>query len=146
MKSLISFIDEGAEDKTEKYKVVVLTRQPKDKPEQKLLATARKFEEAAKSLKMESYTVFIEGAYISFVDSVRRIHNVDDEEGFEISQDDTLIIVRGGVNARDSWKDLLSQLERAGYACSNSSSPWPSATKLCSNSTSDLKVHFSVQL
>ena len=39
MKSLISFIDEGAEDKTEKYKVVVLTRQPKDKPEQKLLAT-----------------------------------------------------------------------------------------------------------
>ena len=123
MKSLISFIDEGAEDKTiksEKYKVVVLTRQPKDKPEQKLLATARKFEEAAKSLKMESYTVFIEGAYISFVDSVRRIHNVDDEEGFEISQDDTLIIVRGGVNARDSWKDLLSQLERAGYTCANS--------------------------
>ena len=123
MKSLISFIDEGAEDKTiksEKYKVVVLTRQPKDKPEQKLLATARKFEEAAKSLKMESYTVFIEGAYISFVDSERRIHNVDDEEGFEISQNDTLIIVRGGVNARDSWKDLLSQLERAGYTCANS--------------------------
>ena len=120
MKSLISFIDEGAEDKTEKYKVVVLTRQPKDKPEQKLLATARKFEEAAKSLGMESYTVFIEGAYITFVDNVRRIHNVDDEEGFEISQDDTLIIVRGGVNARDSWKDLLSQLERAGYTCANS--------------------------
>ena len=41
MKSLISFIDEGAENKTEKYKVVVLTRKPKDNPEQNLLVTAR---------------------------------------------------------------------------------------------------------
>ena len=80
MEKFKSFI---TEEKEEKYKVVVLTRQPKDKPEQKLLATARKFEEAAKSLKMESYIVFIEGAYISFVDGVRRIHNVDDEEGFD---------------------------------------------------------------
>ena len=117
MEQFKSFITEAKE---EDYKVVVLTRQPKDKPEQKLLATARKFEEAAKSLGMESYIVFIEGAYITFDNNVRRIHNVNDEEGFEISTDDTLIIVRGGVNARDSWKDLLSQLERAGYSCANS--------------------------
>ena len=117
MEQFKSFITEAKE---EDYKVVVLTRQPKDKPEQKLLATARKFEEAAKSLGMESYIVFIEGAYITFDNNVRRIHNVNDEEGFEISTDDTLIIVRGGVNARASWKDLLSQLERAGYSCANS--------------------------
>ena len=120
MKSLISFIDEGTENKTEKYKVVVLTRKPKDNPEQNLLVTASKFEKSAKSLGMESYIVFIEGAYITLDDNVRRIHNADDVEGFEISIDDTLIIVRGGVNARDSWKDLLSQLERAGYTCANS--------------------------
>ncbi len=108
------------EEKESSYKVVVLTRKPKDNPKQNLLVTASKFEKAAKSLGMESYIVFIEGAYITLDGDVRRIHNADDDEGFEISTDDTLIIVRGGVNARDSWKDLLSQLERAGYACANS--------------------------
>ena len=102
MEKFKSFI---TEDKGEKYKVVVLTRKPKDNPEQNLLVTASKFEKAGKSLGMESYIVFIEGAYITLDDNVRRIHNADDEEGFEISTDDTLIIVRGGVNARDSWKD-----------------------------------------
>ena len=117
MEKFKSFITEEKEDK---YKVVVLTRKPKDNPEQNLLVTASKFEKSAKSLGMESYIVFIEGAYITLDDDVRRIHNADDDDGFEISTDDTLIIVRGGVNARDSWKDLLSQLERAGYTCANS--------------------------
>ena len=109
-----------AEQNQEKYKVVVLTRKPKDNPKQNLLVTASKFQKAAKSLDMESYVVFIEGAYITLDNNVRRIHNADDDKGFEISTDDTLIIVRGGVNARDSWKDLLSQLERVGYTCANS--------------------------
>ena len=117
MEQFKSFI---TEQKDEKYKVVVLTRKPKDNPKQNLLVTASKFQKAAKSLGMESYVVFIEGAYITLDDNVRRIHNSDDDKGFEISVDDTLVIVRGGVNARDSWKDLLSQLERAGYTCANS--------------------------
>ena len=117
MEKFKSFITEAKE---EPYKVVILTRKPKDNPEQNLLVTASKFEKAAKSLGMESYIVFIEGAYITLDDDVRRIHNADDDKGFEISTDDTLIIVRGVVNARDSWKDLLSQLERVGYTCANS--------------------------
>ena len=117
MEQFKSFI---TEQKNKKYKVVVLTRKPKDNPKQNLLVTASKFQKAAKSLGMESYVVFIEGAYITLDDNVRRIHNSDDDKGFEISVDDTLVIVRGGVNARDSWKDLLSQLERAGYTCANS--------------------------
>ena len=117
MEQFKSFI---TEQKDKKYKVVVLTRKPKDNPKQNLLVTASKFQKAAKSLGMESYVVFIEGAYITLDDNVRRIHNSDDDKGFEISVDDTLVIVRGGVNARDSWKDLLSQLERAGYTCANS--------------------------
>ena len=117
MEQFKSFITEAKE---ENYKVVVLTRKPKDNPAQNKLVTASKFEKAAKSLEMESYIVFIEGAYITLDDNVRKIHNADDDDGFEISTDNTLIIVRGGVNARDSWKDLLSQLERAGYSCVNS--------------------------
>ena len=117
MEKFKSFI---TEEKEEKYKVVILTRKPKDNPAQNKLVTASKFEKAAKSLEMESYIVFIEGAYITLDDNVRKIHNADDDDGFEISTDNTLIIVRGGVNARDSWKDLLSQLERAGYSCVNS--------------------------
>ena len=117
MEKFKSFITEAKE---EKYKVVVLTRKPDDYPNHKSLLTSSKFEKAAKALQMNFYMCFIDGAYLSFEDDVRRIHNEDDDEGFEISSDDTLIIVRGGVNARDSWKDLLSQLERAGYSCVNS--------------------------
>ena len=49
-----SFITEAKE---EKYKVVVLTRKPKDNPDQNLLVTASKFQKSAKSLEMESYVV-----------------------------------------------------------------------------------------
>jgi len=117
MEKFKSFITEAKEDK---YKVVVLTRKPDDYPNHKSLLTSAKFEKSAKSLELDFYMCFIEGAYITLDDDVRRIHNADDEDGFELSTNDTLIIVRGGVNARDSWKDLLSQLERAGYTCANS--------------------------
>ena len=49
----------------------------------------------------------------------RHIHNSDDDKGFEISDKDTMIVVRGGVNARDQWKDLVSSLERSGYCLSS---------------------------
>ena len=42
MKSLISFIDEGAEDKTEKYKVVVLTRTPEVSENVKVFKTSER--------------------------------------------------------------------------------------------------------
>ena len=117
MEKFKSFITEA---KKEKYKVVVLTRKPDDYPNHKSLLTSAKFEKSAKALELDFYMCFINGAYLSFENELRRIHNADDDKGFEISTDDTLIIVRGGVNARDSWKDLLSQLERAGYTCVNS--------------------------
>ena len=117
MEKFKSFITEAKE---EKYKVVVLTRKPDDYPNHKSLLTSTKFEKSAKALEFDFYMCFINGAYLSFENELRRIHNADDDKGFEISTDDTLIIVRGGVNARDSWKDLLSQLERAGYTCVNS--------------------------
>ena len=108
------------EEKQEKYKVVVLTRKPEDWPNHKSLLTSAKFEDASKSLGLGFYMCFINGAYLSFDNEVRRIHNSDDDKGYEISPKDTIIVVRGGVNARDQWKDLVSSLERSGYTCINS--------------------------
>lgn len=117
METFKSFL---AEEKKDTFKVVCLTRKPDDYPNNKSLLTSAKFEKAAKSLGLDFYMCFIGGAYMSFEDEVRKIHNEDDKKGFEISPEDTLIIVRGGVNARDSYLNLVSQLERAGYTCMNS--------------------------
>ena len=118
METFKTFLAE--EDKKEKYKVVCLTRKPENYPNNKSLLTSAKFEKAAKSLGLDFYMCFIGGAYLSFENEVRKIHNEDDDKGFEITPDNTLIIVRGGVNARDSYLNLVSQLERAGYTCMNS--------------------------
>ena len=119
MKSLISFIDEGAENKSKKYKVVVLTRTPDTTEKVEVFKTSTRIEEEAKALGLDVYVTFINGAYLTFDENGRTIHNADDEKGFSISPEDTVVIVRGGVNNKDVWKDLLSQLERAGITCIN---------------------------
>ena len=119
MKSLKLFIDEGAKDKSEKYKVVVLTRTPEATENVKVFKTSERIEEEAKALGLDVYVTFIDGAYLTFDENGRTIHNADDEKGFSISPEDTIVIVRGGVNTKDVWKDLLSQLERAGMTCIN---------------------------
>ena len=105
MDNFKSFI---TEQKEEKYKVVVLTRKPDDYPNHKSLLTSAKFEDAAKSLGLDFYMCFINGAYLSFINESRYIHNRDDEKGFEINPDNTIIVVRGGGNARDLWINLFS--------------------------------------
>ena len=54
MKSLISFIDEGAEDKTEKYKVVVLTRTPEVSENVKVFKTSERIQKEGKSAFAEN--------------------------------------------------------------------------------------------
>ena len=39
--------------------------------------------------------------------------------GFEIDDKNTIAIVRGSITQKDSWQDLLSQLEKAGVSCIN---------------------------
>tara|TARA_Y100000817_G_scaffold305671_1_gene290004 strand:- start:60 stop:1448 length:1389 start_codon:yes stop_codon:yes gene_type:complete len=108
-----------SESSDEKYKVVVLTRKPEQAGVKPVCATSSRIAEEAKKLGIECYVCFIDGAYLTFEDNVRTIHNQDDEKGFAISSEDTVFIVRGGVNRRDVWKDLLTQVERAGIACAN---------------------------
>jgi RimK family alpha-L-glutamate ligase len=116
MEDFKSFITESSD---EKYKVVVLTRKPEQVGVKPVCATSARIEEEAKKLGIECYVCFIDGAYLTFEDNVRTIHNQDDEKGFPIFSDDTVVIVRGGVNRREVWKDLLTQIERAGITCVN---------------------------
>ena len=112
-----SFITEAAEIK---YRLVVLTRKPEVSEKVKIFKTSDTIEKEAKSLVLDTYIVFLDGAYISIDEKYgRKIHNEDDEIGFSISSEDTVVIVRGGVNSKDIWKDLLSQLEKAGITCVN---------------------------
>ena len=116
MENFKSFI---TEESNEKYKVVILTRKPKPSEGAKVFKTSVRIEEEAKKLGLDSYVCFIDGAYLTFENEKRTIHNSDDEKGFEISSQDTIFIVRGGVNTKEVWKDLLSQIERAGITCVN---------------------------
>jgi len=114
-------IPEAVEKKEEKYRVVILTVRPSAEEKVKVYHTSSVIEETAKKLGLEAYLVFLDGAYIlKNEDGTRTIHNDEDEEGFEISYKDTIVIVRGGVNRKEVFKDLLSQLESSGIACVNS--------------------------
>ena len=114
-----SFNEFLSESSHEKYKIVVLTRKPENDENTKVFKTSQRIEEEAKKLGLECYVCFIDGAYLTFENNVRTIHNSDDDKGFPISSEDTIFIVRGGVNKKDVWKDLLTQVERAGITCVN---------------------------
>ena len=111
MENFKSFI---TEEKDEKYKVVVISNELGDKA-----ITAERMESEARELNYPSYIVPMDGTYLKLEDGVRTIHKMDDEKGFEININDTVVFVRG-TPERDSYLDLISQLQRAGYCVINS--------------------------
>ena len=114
-------ITEVVEEKEkEKYKVIVLTARPKeDKTD--VYHTSSEIEKEAKKLGISVYLLFLEGAYLrKDEDGNRTVHNDEDEEGFAVSSKDTIAIVRGGIDRREIYKDLLSQIENAGISTVNS--------------------------
>ena len=112
MENFKSFITEAKND--EKYRIVVISAEYGEKA-----VTAERMKEEADKLKYPIYIVPMDGTYIKFKDGIRTIHKVNDEKGFEIHIKDTVIFARG-TPERDSWLDLISQLERAGYCVVNS--------------------------
>jgi len=109
------------EETKEKYKIIILTTRPSVEEKAEVYHTSSVIVEEAKKLGLEAYLVFLDGAYIlKNDDGTRTIHNDGDEKGFTISSEDTIAIVRGGIDTKDIFKDLLSQLERSGIACINS--------------------------
>ena len=111
MQKFKSFITEAKE---EKYKVVVISAEQGEKA-----VTAKRMKEEADKLNYPVYVVPMDGTYTKFENGVRTIHEADDDKGFEINVNDTVIFVRG-TPERDSWLDLISQLEKAGYCVVNS--------------------------
>ena len=111
-------VEEEKEEK--KYKVIVLTARPKeDKTD--VYHTSSEIEKEAKKLGISVYLLFLEGAYLrKDEDGNRTVHNDEDEEGFAVSSKDTIAIVRGGIDRREIYKDLLSQIENAGISTVNS--------------------------
>ena len=114
-------ITEAVEEKEEeKYKIIVLTARPKE-DEKNVYHTSSEIEKEAKKFGISVYLLFLEGAYLKKdEDGNRTVHNDEDEEGFAVSSKDTIAIIRGGIDRREIYKDLLSQIENAGIATVNS--------------------------
>jgi len=107
-----SFITEQKD--IEKYRVLVISTEHGSKAK-----TAERLEDEAKKLGIESYTVKMNGTYIKYDNNKYTIHKDDDEKGFELDRDNTVCFMRG-TPERDSYLDLLSQLERIGIPMVNS--------------------------
>jgi len=110
MEKFKSFITEA---KSEKYRLLILSNKPDNN---QYFHTAQRLLDECKSLGIPAYVLFVETGKI--VDG--RAFQADDNEGFEISADDTVAIVRGSVASRDAWMDIVSQLEKIGICCVNS--------------------------
>ena len=117
MKSFQEMIQEDTVSKTDPYRLVVLAERPK---KQSKNSTSGKIVKVAEKMGMDVYNVRINGAYLERDDDDGSItiHNADDEKGFEVDAD-TLVMIRGGVTTKDSYLDLISQIERYGIATCN---------------------------
>ena len=111
MEQFKSFITEA---KDEKYRVLVISTEKGEKA-----ITAKRMKEEADKLGYPIYVAGMDGTYTKFENDVRTIHTSDDDKGFEIHVEDTVVFIRG-TPERDSWLDLISQLEKAGYCVVNS--------------------------
>ena len=109
------FISEAPENG--KYKLLVIT----DEPEKaKTFHTADRLREEAEKLGWKYYLYKLTVGYTTSPDGSLRLHNKDDEKGFEVSGVDTVAIIRGSVTRKDSWMDIVSLLEKHSVCVVNS--------------------------
>ena len=111
MEQFKSFI---TEEKTEDYKVVILSVEHGDKA-----ITANRMKEEANKLGLSHYIVGMDGSHIEFNNGTYTIHEVGDEKGFEIAPSDTVVFIRG-TPTKDSSLDVISELEKIGICVVNS--------------------------
>ena len=101
----------------QKYKLLVIT----DEPEQaKTFHTADRLREEAEKLGWKYYLYKLTGGYTTSPEGALRLHNKDDDKGFEVSGADTIAIIRGSVTRKDSWMDIVSLLEKHSVCVVNS--------------------------
>jgi len=109
------------------YRLVVIAerrmvRRPKQKRSEpaRPLSTSAKLYNIAKRKGIDVYSCKVNGAYVKRDGRGKlRIHNHDDERGF-VLDGDTIIMIRGAMTYKDSYLDLISQLERLGFPVINS--------------------------
>ena len=105
--------------KPDKLRILVVSSTNK-KSDKKLFHTARRITEEGKKLGYEVFVVDVLGAFIAYDEGTYKIYNSNDDTGFDINSNDTIAIVRGTVRLKDSYLDLLSQLEKIGVCMINS--------------------------
>ena len=118
MKSFREIIEAKKDNKVDDkpYRLVVLVDRPKKISED---STSFKLTSTAEKMGVETYNCRINGAYINRDDDgTITIHNEGDDKGFELD-DDTIVFIRGDVTKKDSYMDLISQIERYGIPCNN---------------------------
>ena len=109
------FISEAPENG--KYKLLVIT----DEPEKaKTFHTADRLREEAEKLGWKYYLYKLTGGYTTSPEGALRLHNKDDDKGFEVSGADTVAVIRGSVTRKDSWMDIISSLEKHSVCVVNS--------------------------
>ena len=113
MEKFKSFI---TEEKDEPYRMVVLIHDTVDEPD----ITGKRIKQEADKQNLKCYRVELDGAYSTIKNGKRFIHGKDDEKGFLVNPDDTVIFVRGSVTDKKSWADLVTQFERDKNVCINS--------------------------
>ena len=109
------FISEAPENG--KYKLLVITD---EREKAKTFHTADRLREEAEKLGWKYYLYKLTGGYTTSPDGALRLHNKDDEKGFEVSGADTVAIIRGSVTRKDSWMDIVSLLEKHSVCVVNS--------------------------
>ena len=118
MKTFNEIITEADDkDSRKPFRLVVLADRPKSIKEN---ASSTKLVKAAEKAKLAVYNCRVNGAFVlrDQDTGVVTIHNSDDEKGFELDAD-TLVLNRGSVTRKDSYLDLISQIERYGVATCN---------------------------
>jgi len=100
-----------------KHRLLIVTDEPESS---KTFHTANRLQEEAKKAGWKYYLYKLTGGYTSYGDGSLRLHNKDDEKGFEVSSKDTIAIIRGSVVRKDSWLDIVSTLEKHGVCVVNS--------------------------
>ena len=100
-----------------KYKLLVVTDEPE---EAKTFHTADRLREEAEKLGWKYYLYKLTGGYTTSPEGSLRLHNKDDDKGFEVSGMDTIAIIRGSVVRKDSWMDIVSLLEKHSVCVVNS--------------------------
>ena len=118
MKTFSEIVEAKEDDSVKPFRLVVLADRPKTIKDN---ASSTKLINAAKDAGLDVYNCRANGAYVLRDQDSGEVtlHNAGDDKGFVLDAD-TLVMNRGSVTRKDSYLDLISQIERYGIATSNS--------------------------